>query len=263
MRIDLSGRTALVTGSSKGIGLATARGLAEAGAAVIVNSRSGDGLEDAIAAVRQAGATDVRGIVADIGTEAGCRALIEGAPDVDILVNNATVVGRGDAVTSDDATWRQSFETNILGGARLVRHYLDGMGARGWGRIVFVSSETARNVSVDLLPYAVTKNAIHALSRGIAKQMAGTGVTCNVVVPGPTVSASVGRMLDRIAAAEGGTPDEAALRFVAEKRPSSIIRRMASAEEVAAMIIYLCSPQASASTGSAHRVDGGVIEDLN
>lgn len=262
MRIDLSGRTAIVTASTRGIGLATARALAEAGAAVLVNGRSEGSVAAAIDGLAASGVT-ARGVAADVGTAEGCAALIAAAPEADILVNNAAFIGWMDFLEADDAIWEEAFRTNLLAGARLARHYMTGMGARKWGRIIFISSETARNVQPDLVPYAATKLALHALSRGVAKRMAGTGVTSNVVLPGPTLSDGARTMLEPMAATDGISVEEAGARFVRAHRGSSLLGRMASVEEVAAMIVFACSPQASATSGAVLRVDGGVVEDVN
>ena len=262
MQIDLSGKTAIVTASTKGIGLATAKGLAAAGAAVVLNGRTKESVDTAIAAVRQSGRAAVRGIVADMGTPAGCAALIEAAPIADILINNVAHVAWGDFSQVPDEAWNQSWQTNVMTPVRLCRHYLQGMKARDWGRVVFVSSESARNIQPELVTYGATKLAGHALSRGLAKQMAGTGVTVNVVVPGPTLSDGVHRMFEPMTE-QGISVEQAGKDFVLAHRASSVLKRMATVEEVASMIVYVCSPQASATSGAALRVDGGVVDDVN
>ena len=262
MKIFLTGKTALVTASTKGIGLAAARGLSAAGAVVVINGRTQAGADAAAAAVaRETGGT-VRGVGADMGTADGCAALTAAVPAADIVINNQMFVGWGDFFALGDDVWRQAWETHVVTGARLARHYLPGMKDRGWGRFVFVSSESARNIQPELIPYGASKLALHALSRGIAKLAAGSGVTSNVVMPGPTLSDGIEAML--APAVEQGVPlEEAATRFVLAHRASSLLKRMATVEEVAAMIIYACSPQASATSGSVLRVDGGVVEDVN
>lgn len=263
MRIDLSGQRAIVTGSSKGIGLAIAKGLAEAGASVLVNGRDATAVDAAVAAIRGKGG-EADGVVADVGTRAGCDAVVARWPDTDVLVNNVAVIGWGAFENTSDETWLEIWETNVMSGARLSRHYLPGMIARGWGRLLFVSSESARNVQPDLIPYGASKLALHALSRGLARQAAGSGVTSNVVVPGPTLSDGANGMLQpSVDAGQAASLEDAGAGFVKAYRGSSMLGRMASVDEVAAMAVYLASPLASATTGAVLRVDGGVVEDVN
>jgi NAD(P)-dependent dehydrogenase (short-subunit alcohol dehydrogenase family) len=261
MLIDLTGKTALVTGSTDGIGFATARGLAEAGASVILNGRSRDKIDAAVARIgAQQG--QVRGIVADLGDSAGVDALIADLPAVDILVNNAGIFQPGDFFDTDDATWDRHWQVNVMAGMRLARHYLPGMAARHWGRLIFLGSESAFNIPVEMIHYGVSKTADVALARGLAKRMAGTGVTVNSVLPGPTLSEGVAAMLKDEQARTGQSLEEVAAAFVQQHRPSSILRRAATVEEVANMIVYVASTQASATTGAALRVDGGVIDTI-
>jgi NAD(P)-dependent dehydrogenase (short-subunit alcohol dehydrogenase family) len=263
MRIDLSARTAIVTGSAAGIGLAIAKGLAAAGAAAVINGREQVSVDKAVAEVKNAvpGAT-VRGVAADLGTAQGCAALAEAEPDADILINNVGIFGPQDFFDIPDSEWTRFFEVNVMSGVRLSRAYLPGMLRRDWGRIVFVSSESALNIPVDMIHYGFTKTANLAISRGLAKRAAGTGVTVNAVLPGPTLSEGVGEMLRGAAEKAGQSIAEAAAAFVREHRPSSIIRRPATPEEVANMVVYVASPQASATTGAALRVDGGVVDTI-
>ena len=262
MQIDLSGKTALVTGSTGGIGLAIAKGLAAAGAAVVVNGRKGAGTDAAVEAVQKAGPAEVRGVVADVGTVAGCDALVAAAPEIDILVNNAGIFKPTDFFQIPDKQWTEMLEVNVLAGMRLCRALLPGMERRGWGRVIFLSSESGLNIPADMIDYGVTKTADLALSRGLAKRMAGTGVTVNSVLPGPTLSEGVEAMLEDERAKTGKPIEEVAAAFVQAHRASSIIRRAATVEEVANMGVYLASPLASATTGAAMRVDGGVIDTL-
>lgn len=263
MHIDLKGKTALVSASTAGIGLATAIGLAQAGATVIVNGRKQEAVDRALDKVRAA-APDAqpRGVAADLGDAAGVEALIAAEPNVDILVNNAGMFGPTPFFEIDDATWEQFYQLNVMAGVRLSRHYLKGMIGRDWGRVVFVSSESARNIPVDMIHYGVTKTAQLGLARGLAKLAAGGGVTVNSVLPGPTLSEGVRDMLAEQAKKDGISVEDAAVDFVRTQRPSSIIGRAAQPEEVANLIVYVCSPQASATTGAALRVDGGVVDDI-
>ena len=263
MHIDLNGKTAIVTGSTAGIGLATAKGLAAAGAAVVVNGRTQQAVDRAVQSVRAAvpGAA-ASGIAADLGDVAGCAVLVAQCPDCDILVNNVGIFGPQDFFEIPDSEWTRFFETNVMSGVRLSRAYLRGMAARGWGRVVFLSSESALNIPADMIHYGFTKTALLSVSRGLAKRMAGTGVTVNAVLPGPTLSEGVAAMLDDEVKATGRSLEEVAVDFVKTLRPSSILQRPASVEEVANMIVYACSAQASATTGAALRVDGGVVDTI-
>ena len=257
MKIDLSGRTALVTGSTEGIGYAAAQGLAAAGATVIVNGRSQEKVD--AAAARIGGST--RGVAADLADLGGIEALFAAVPDADIVVSNAGIFEPADFFDSDDAMWDRHWQVNVMAGVRLARRYLPGMRDRAWGRFVLIGSESAFNIPVELIHYGVSKTADVALARGLAKRMAGTGVTVNSVLPGPTLSEGVAGML-RGQMNPGQSLEEAGAAFVKAHRPSSIIGRAATTEEVANMIVYACSPQASATTGAALRVDGGVIDTL-
>jgi len=263
MHIDLSGKTALVSASTAGIGLATAIGLARAGATVVLNGRS----DEAIARARQAvlaavPGAQVRGVAADLATADGAAALIAAEPAADILVNNAGIYGPQDFFDIDDATWEHFYQINVMSGVRLSRHYLKGMLQKDWGRVIFVSSESGVSIPADMIHYGMTKTAQLALSRGLAKLAAGTGVTVNAVLPGPTLSEGVRAMLQEAAQAAGTSVEEAATAFVREHRASSILRRPATVEEVANMIVYACSPQASATTGAALHVDGGTVDSI-
>jgi NAD(P)-dependent dehydrogenase (short-subunit alcohol dehydrogenase family) len=263
MHIDLSGKTALVSASTAGIGLATVTGLARAGASVIVNGRSQASVERAIAEVQASVPNaQVRGVAADLSDAAGAAALVAAAPAVDILVNNAGIFGPQPFFEIDDATWERFYQVNVMAGVRLSRHYLKGMLDKNWGRVVFVSSESALNIPADMIHYGMTKTAELAVSRGLAKLAAGSGVTVNSVLPGPTLSEGVRDMLKDAAAQSGQSVEDTMTEFVRTQRPSSILRRAASTEEVANMIVYVCSPQASATTGAALRVDGGVVDDI-
>lgn len=263
MKIDLSGKTAVVTGSTAGIGHAIALGLAKAGAAVVVNGRTQEAVDRAAAAVAAAapGAT-VHGVAADLGTDAGAAALVAAVPAPDILVNNVGIFGPRDFFETPDEEWSRFFEVNVMSGVRLSRAYLPGMAERGWGRVVFLSSESALNIPKDMIHYGFTKTANLSVSRGLAKRMAGTGVTVNAVLPGPTLSDGVGEMLAKQADESGKTLEEAGIAFVRQHRPSSIIQRTATVDEVANMVLYVCSSQASATTGAALRVDGGVVDTI-
>jgi NAD(P)-dependent dehydrogenase (short-subunit alcohol dehydrogenase family) len=263
MRIDLSGKTAIVTGSTSGIGFATAKGLAEAGATVVINGRKEAAVERALESLKGAvpGAT-MRGVAADLGTAEGCAVLLEAEPSADILINNVGIFGPRDFFKTEDEEWTRFFEVNVMSGVRISRAYVPGMLRRNWGRVIFISSESALNIPADMIHYGFTKTANLSISRGLAKRLAGTGVTVNAVLPGPTLSEGVQAMLQETAEKEGQSIEEAAIAFVKSERPSSIIQRPATPEEVANMVVYAASPQASATTGAALRVDGGVVDTI-
>jgi NAD(P)-dependent dehydrogenase (short-subunit alcohol dehydrogenase family) len=263
MKIDLSGKTAIVTGSTGGIGLAIARGLAHCGAIVVVNGRTRAAVERAVGGVRaSAPLAQVRGTAADLGVVAGCNALVNAEPACDILVNNVGIFGPQDFFDIPDSEWTRFFEVNVMSGVRLSRAYMPAMLERNWGRVVFLSSESALNIPADMIHYAFTKTALLSISRGLAKRAAGTGVTVNAVLPGPTLSEGVEGMLRESAEKSGQSIKQATAEFVKATRPSSIIRRAATTEEVANMVIYAVSPQASATTGAALRVDGGIVDTI-
>lgn len=263
MRIDLSGKTAIVTGSTAGIGLATARGLAESGATVVVNGRTRGAVDDAIAALASAVPwAKLRGVAADLGTPEGCAAVVSAEPFADILVNNVGIFGPQDFFEIPDTEWTRFFEVNVMSGVRLSRAYLPGMLERNWGRVVFISSESALNIPADMIQYGFTKTACLSISRGLAKRVAGTAVTVNAVLPGPTLSRGMRAGLERTAEKTGQSVEQAAIAFIKAKRPSSILQRPTSPEEVANLIVYVCSPQASGTTGAALRVDGGVVDTI-
>lgn len=263
MKIDLSGKTAIVTGSTKGIGLATAKGLAACGATVLVNGRKQQDVDAAIAAIMEAvRGSHAIGFAGDLGTAKGCDELVAAQSACDILVNNVGIFGPQDFFETPDSEWFRFFEVNVMSGVRLSRAYLPGMQAKGWGRVVFLSSESAFNIPADMVHYGMTKTACTAVARGLAKRMAGTGVTVNSVLPGPTLSEGVAAMLQDETEKTGLSLNEVGKTFVMAQRPSSIIQRAANVEEVANMIVYVCSTQASATTGAALRVDGGVVDSL-
>ncbi len=263
MNIDLSSKTAIVSGSTAGIGFAIAEGLAASGATVIVNGRTQQAVDAAMARIRTSRASAaLRGFAGDLGTAAGCAALVAAEPHADILVNNLGIYGMRDFFEIADDEWTRFFEVNVMSGVRLSRAYLPGMLERNWGRVVFISSESGLNIPPEMIHYGFSKTANLSISRGLAKRVAGTGVTVNAVLPGPTLSDGVRTMLEKRATEAGVSVDDAAKAFVKAKRPSSIIQRAATVEEVANMVVYVCSAQASATTGAALRVDGGVVDTI-
>lgn len=260
MIIDLKGRKAVVTGSTAGIGRAVAEGLADAGAAVIINGR---GEERVGAALREMHTrfpdVDITGIAADLATREGADAFTARVADADILVNNLGTAVPRDFLDTTDEDWLAIFQTNVMSGVRMARHYLPGMVRKGWGRVVFVSSESAVNVPREMIDYGMTKAAQLAVSRGLAESVAGTGVTVNAVLPGPTRSELVSSWMAAQARERGITQEAAEHDFLESARPTSLIQRFATTDEVANMIVYVCSEQACATTGAALRVDGGVV----
>jgi NAD(P)-dependent dehydrogenase (short-subunit alcohol dehydrogenase family) len=263
MKIDLTGKTALVTGSTAGIGRAIAKGLAEAGASVIVNGRKRDTVDKVVAAIgAEVPGAKLRGIAADVATAAGCEALARAAADVDILVNNAGIFEPKEFFEIADADWTRFFETNVMSGVRLSRALLPGMIERNWGRIVFISSESGLQIPKEMIHYGLTKTAQLALARGLAELSSGTGVTVNSVLPGPTRSDGVEVFLEAMAKDAGKAPDDMARDFVKTHRPTSLLERFATVEEVANMVVYAASKEASATNGAALRVDGGVVRSI-
>ncbi|MDQ8046656.1 MAG: SDR family oxidoreductase [Solirubrobacteraceae bacterium] len=262
MQIDLSGRTAFVSGSTQGIGLAIVKGLAAAGAEVVLNGRTQERVDAAVASVldAQPGAA-VRGIAADVGSAEGAAVVFEALPAVDILVNNLGIFAPQDVFDVDDDTWQRFWDVNVLSGIRLTRHYAQGMRDRGWGRVQFIASESAVVIPVEMVHYGVTKTALLGVSRGYAKALSGTGVTVNSVIAGPTRTEGVEAFVASLIGAD--VPwDEAEKRFIAEHRPTSIIQRLIDPAEIANMTTYLASEQASATTGGALRVDGGQADHI-
>jgi NAD(P)-dependent dehydrogenase (short-subunit alcohol dehydrogenase family) len=263
MELGLKGKRVLVTGSTAGIGFATARALANEGAHVMVNGRTEARVSGAVERLRAElpGAT-VDGIAENLGNANGCQALIGQLPDVDVLVNNLGIFEPKPFEQIPDEDWIRFFETNVLSGIRLARHYVRGMRSRNWGRIVFVSSESALQIPAEMIHYGMTKTAQLAVSRGLAETLAGTGVTVNSVLPGPTASEGVGEFVSQMAAVREIDAATVEREFFETARPSSVLKRFATPDEVAAMITYVCSVQASATTGAALRVDGGVVRAI-
>jgi NAD(P)-dependent dehydrogenase (short-subunit alcohol dehydrogenase family) len=263
MKIDLSGKTALVTGSTAGIGNAIARGLAATGASVVVNGRTPAKVDTAAAALAKAvPGSKVRGIAADVSTAAGCKALLAALPDVDILINNAGIFEPKEFFDIPDEDWSRFFEVNVMSGVRLSRAYMAGMLKRNWGRIVFISSESGLNIPTEMIHYGMSKTAQLAVSRGLAQLTRGTAVTVNSVLPGPTMSEGVETFVKDLARQNGQSVEEAASNFVKQHRPASLLQRFASVEEIANMVVYVSSKEASATNGAALRAEGGIVNTI-
>jgi NAD(P)-dependent dehydrogenase (short-subunit alcohol dehydrogenase family) len=268
MDLHLTGKTALVSGSTAGIGLAIASGLALEGATVYVNGRTDARVQQAVQQVqalkleaKQSQGT-VEGITADLGNVEGCVELFSQLPKVDILVNNLGIFEAKLFAQISDEDWRRFFEVNVLSGVRLSRQYLPGMLKNNWGRILFISSESAVQIPVEMIHYGMTKTAQLAVARGLAESVAGSGVTVNSILAGPTRSEGVAGFVGGVAAQKGVSETQVEKEFFETVRSSSLIKRFASAEEVASLVVYIASERSSATTGSALRVDGGVVRSI-
>jgi NAD(P)-dependent dehydrogenase (short-subunit alcohol dehydrogenase family) len=263
MKIDLSGKTALVTGSTTGIGHAIAKGLAAAGATVTVNGRTQAKVDAAVAAlVKAVPKAKIRGVAADVSTVVGCKTVMMVLLEVDILINNAGIFEPKGFFDTPDEDWTRFFDVNVMSGVRLSRAYLPGMLKRNWGRIVFISSESALNIPKEMIHYGVSKTAQLAVSRGLAEMTRGTAVTVNSVLPGPTMSEGVETFVKDLAKRNGQSVEEAASVFVKQFRPTSLLQRFATVEEIANMVVYVSSKEASATNGAALRAEGGIVQTI-
>jgi NAD(P)-dependent dehydrogenase (short-subunit alcohol dehydrogenase family) len=263
MNLQLEGKRALVSGSTAGIGYAIAEGPAKEGATVIINGRTEQRVEQAVASLKEAGVKGkVEGLPADLGSAAGASLAFQKFPEVDILVNNLGIFEPKPFEEIPDEDWRKFFEVNVLSGVRLSRHYLPGMKKRNWGRIVFISSESGIQIPVEMIQYGMTKTAQLAVSRGLAETTAGTGVTVNTVLPGPTASEGAELFMNNLAETQHKTHCEIEQEFFQNVRPTSLLRRFATTQEVAALVTFVCSPLSAATNGAALRVDGGVVRSI-
>jgi NAD(P)-dependent dehydrogenase (short-subunit alcohol dehydrogenase family) len=258
MNLQLEGKRALVTGSTAGIGFAIAEALANEGAAVIVNGRTQKRVDEALAKLKG----KVEGVAADLSTAEGAAQVWRRYPEVDILINNLGIFEPKPFEQIPDEDWRRFFEVNVLSGVRLSRQYLPGMKQRDWGRIIFISSESAVQIPAEMIHYGMTKTAQIAVARGLAETTKGTNVTVNSVLPGPTSSEGVGDFVKRMAEAQGTDAATVERQFFKTVRPSSLLQRFARTEEVAALVAFVASPLSSATNGAALRVDGGVVRAI-
>jgi NAD(P)-dependent dehydrogenase (short-subunit alcohol dehydrogenase family) len=260
--LQLYGKTALVTGSTGGIGLAIARRLALEGARVIITGRTQAKLDQAVSSIRIGGGGQVNGVLADPATTEGAATLLAARPFVDILVNNLGIYEIKNFIDISDEDWRRYFEVNVLSGARLARAYFSGMLQKNFGRIIFISSESGFVTPGLMIHYGMTKTAQLAISRGLAEMTRGTKVTVNSVLPGPTRSEGIVDFLKSLASDSAAPPEQIEREFFAKRRPSSLLQRMIEPEEIANLVAYVASPLSSATNGAALRVDGGIIPTI-
>lgn len=263
MHIDLSGKTALVTGSTAGIGHAIAKGLAATGANVVINGRGQAKVDAAVAAVSKvAKGGKVSGVAADVSTADGCAKLVAAQPDVDILINNTGIFEPKPFFEIPDENWQRFFDVNVMSGVRLSRAYMPAMLKRNWGRIVFIASESALMIPQEMIHYGMTKTAQLSVSRGLAELTRGTAVTVNAVMPGPTMSEGVQTFVADLAKQNGQSESEAAANFIKQHRPGSLIQRFATVEEIANMVVYVSSKESAATNGAALRAEGGLLQTI-
>ena len=263
MELELKGKIALITGSTAGIGFAIAKRLASEGAEVIVNGRTEERVRDAIEKVeKEVPKAKLRGVAADLGSVGGCEQVVKQAPHVDVLVNNVGIFEPKPFEQITDADWEKFFAVNVMSGVRLSRAYLPPMKERNWGRIIFISSESALQIPAEMIHYGMTKTAQLAVARGLAETCAGTNVTVNSVLPGPTASEGVTEFVSDLAAEKKMSAAEVEKEFFKRERPSSILKRFIQPDEIASVVAFVCSPLASAINGAAVRADGGVVRAI-
>jgi NAD(P)-dependent dehydrogenase (short-subunit alcohol dehydrogenase family) len=263
MDLGINGKIAVVSGSTAGIGFAIAAALAAEGAKVVVNGRTESRVTAALNGIRgQLPGADVRGVAADLGTASGTETFIKQIPAADILVNNLGIFETKPFLDISDADWLRFYETNVLSGVRLSRQYLPGMLKKDWGRIIFISSESAQHIPAEMIHYGMTKTAQVAVARGLAESVAGTGVTVNSILAGPTASEGASNFVEGMAKQQGISKAEVEKQFFASVRPSSLLKRFETPDEVASVVAFVASAQAIAINGSAVRAEGGVIRSI-
>ena len=263
MNLGLQGKLAVVSGSTAGIGFAIAAALAAEGAKVVVNGRTQARVDAALKSIQQnVSGADLRGVPADLGTAAGVETFLRQVPAADVLVNNLGIFEPKPFLEIPDADWVRFFEVNVLSGVRLARAYLPGMLKKNWGRIIFISSESAQHIPAEMIHYGMTKTAQVAVARGLAESVAGTGVTVNSVLPGPTASEGVGDFLESMAKQQNISTAEIERQFFASTRPTSLLKRFETPEEIASVVAFVASTQAVAINGAAVRAEGGVVRSI-
>jgi NAD(P)-dependent dehydrogenase (short-subunit alcohol dehydrogenase family) len=263
MNLGLQGKLAVVSGSTAGIGLAIAAALAAEGAKVVVNGRTHARVDAALKGIQQRiPGADLRGVAADLGTAAGAESFLHQIPSADVLVNNLGIFEAKPFLEIPDGDWVRFFEVNVLSGVRLARAYLPGMLKKNWGRVIFISSESAQHIPAEMIHYGMTKTAQVAVARGLAESVAGTGVTVNSILAGPTASEGVGGFLESMAKQQNVSTAEIERQFFASARPTSLLKRFETPEEVAAVVAFVASTQAVAINGAAVRAEGGVVRSI-
>ena len=263
MELGLKGKTAIITGSTAGIGFAIASAFAQEGAAVIVNGRSTERVNKAVRKIQeQTQSSSVRGVAADLGTLAATQSFQKQIPSTDILVNNLGIFEAKPFLEIPDEDWFRLFEVNVMSGVRLTKHYLPGMIQRKWGRVIFISSESGQQIPAEMVHYGMTKTAQVAVARGVAQSIPASGVTVNSILVGPTASEGVAAFVKSMAQQQDVSPAEFEKQFFTSARPSSLLKRFATPEEVAAVVAFVASPQAATINGSALRAEGGVVQSI-
>jgi NAD(P)-dependent dehydrogenase (short-subunit alcohol dehydrogenase family) len=263
MNLGLQGKLAVVSGSTAGIGMAIAAALAAEGAKVVVNGRTQARVDSAVKTIQQRGTgSDLRGVAADLGTSSGVETFLRHVPAADVLINNLGIFDPKPFLEIPDSDWMRFFEVNVLSGVRLARAYLPGMLRKNWGRIIFISSESAQHIPAEMIHYGMTKTAQVAVARGLAESVAGTGVTINSVLPGPTASEGVGGFLENMAKQQNVSTAEIEKQFFANVRPTSLLKRFETPEEIASVVAFVASTQAVAINGAPVRAEGGVVRSI-
>jgi len=263
MNLGLQGKSAVVSGSTAGIGLAIATALAAEGATVVVNGRTQARVDAALKAIQKhVASAELRGVAADLGTAAGVESFLQQAPAADVLVNNLGIFDVKPFLKISDAEWLRFFEVNVLSGVRLARAYLPGMLKKNWGRVIFISSESAQHIPVEMIHYGMTKTAQVAIARGIAESVAGTGVTVNSILAGPTASEGASKFVENMAKEQNLSTKEVEPQFFTSARPTSLLKRFETPEEIATVVAFVASMQSIAINGAAVRAEGGVVRSI-